>query len=277
MSKYDLTYNLKKEGTITLYQVRALRDIPLHGVRKGDLGGYIQSQANLSQSGECWVAKEAVVLDSATIEGDALVTENARVYGNAKVRGTVFVGDTAKVYEDALVEGACLVTRKARIHGFTKLAEDVEVWGGADIAGYTNLSGRVHVYGNAILRGKNSITGKCQIKGDARVRNVTLSGSVSVRGNAELVGNPNITLSGSITVTDDAQIKGEPFLYGKITLQEQANIEGNVSIDAVEGNLKLRGTSSIEELVELKVTVHKTLLNERIAGDLQLVFSEESM
>ena len=44
----------------TLYRVRALRDLPWHGVRAGDLGGYVASVDNLS--------------GGARVSGDALVS-----------------------------------------------------------------------------------------------------------------------------------------------------------------------------------------------------------
>ena len=47
--KYELTDN-KKNG---LTQIRALRDFG--AVKAGDLGGWIESEKNLSQGGDCWV------------------------------------------------------------------------------------------------------------------------------------------------------------------------------------------------------------------------------
>lgn len=42
---------------ITVHEIRALRDIPLHGVRKGDLGGWIENEGNLSHDDESWVGR----------------------------------------------------------------------------------------------------------------------------------------------------------------------------------------------------------------------------
>ena len=77
----------------TLYRIKALRDIPRHGVKAGDLGGWIHSEANLSQFGDAWVGEEAKVFENAYVFGNAIVKGNAIVYwyslifGNAKVYG----------------------------------------------------------------------------------------------------------------------------------------------------------------------------------------------
>jgi len=46
-------------------------------VKKGDFGGLIKSEKNLSHDGNCWVYEDAWVYD------DAQVSDNAKVYGFA--------------------------------------------------------------------------------------------------------------------------------------------------------------------------------------------------
>ena len=66
-----------------LYRIQALKDF--NGVKSGDIGGYIEKESNLSQSGDAWV------YDDAEVSGNAQVCGNARVYGNA------WVSDDAQV------------------------------------------------------------------------------------------------------------------------------------------------------------------------------------
>lgn len=42
-------------------QIRALKDIPCHNVKVGDLGGYVENETNLSQEGDCWIEDGCVV------------------------------------------------------------------------------------------------------------------------------------------------------------------------------------------------------------------------
>ena len=41
--KFELTDATIAHWGVTLYRIRATEDIPRHGVRKGDLGGYVSS------------------------------------------------------------------------------------------------------------------------------------------------------------------------------------------------------------------------------------------
>lgn len=59
MKKYELTDATKVINGVTLHRIRALIDIPVHGVKAGDLGGWIEAERNLSQKGAAWVADEA--------------------------------------------------------------------------------------------------------------------------------------------------------------------------------------------------------------------------
>ena len=87
--KYELTTNIKKVYRRTLYQIRALRDFG--NVKKGDLGGYIATEENLSHDGGAWIRGDACVSDNACVCGDAQVYDKAWVCGNAKIYGNACV------------------------------------------------------------------------------------------------------------------------------------------------------------------------------------------
>ena len=73
MKKYELVETDKTTPFGNpLFQVVALRDFG--DVRKGDLGGYIESTYNLSHKGNCWVFGDAQVY------GNVLVAGNAEIY-----------------------------------------------------------------------------------------------------------------------------------------------------------------------------------------------------
>ena len=75
--KYILTEETKELFGRTLYRIEAARDFS--DVKKGDKGGWIESEKNLSHERNAWV------YDDAMVSGDALVYGNAEVSGDAKV------------------------------------------------------------------------------------------------------------------------------------------------------------------------------------------------
>lgn len=108
--KYDFTGETKVIDGITLHQIRALRNLNSRPIKKGDLGGYIESETNLDQNGNAWVHTRAVVYGTAFVTGGAVVADASVVRGNARVR------DNAQVNGNSLVEG------DADVHGIARLA-----------------------------------------------------------------------------------------------------------------------------------------------------------
>ena len=72
----DLSSKITVFG-IDLFRIKAL--ISFSDVEKGELGGYVEKEENLSHSGNAWVSGDA------RVNGDAWVNGNARVYGDAEV------------------------------------------------------------------------------------------------------------------------------------------------------------------------------------------------
>ena len=97
--KYELTKETKTlaDGTV-LHRIRALRDIPRHGVEAGELGGWAEKESNLSQKdGDAWVSGNAMVCGNAKVYDNATVCGNAKVYSDAKVCGNAMVCGNAEV------------------------------------------------------------------------------------------------------------------------------------------------------------------------------------
>ena len=109
--KYKLTEEtLEIEGHV-LNRIIALRDFG--EVKKGDLGGFIEKESNLSHDWTCWIYNDAVVRGNAMVYGDAKVYGNAEVYGEAKVCGNAEVYGYATVCGNAKVCGNATVEKKS--------------------------------------------------------------------------------------------------------------------------------------------------------------------
>lgn len=54
INKYKIRTDISKRiGPFTVYRIEALREFG--SIKKGELGGWIEKEANLSQCGTCWV------------------------------------------------------------------------------------------------------------------------------------------------------------------------------------------------------------------------------
>ena len=108
MSHFEFTGETKSTPTgVVLHRIRATKPLPRFDVRVGDVGGWIESESNLSGaawvSGNAWVYGGARVCGNARVSGDAQVSGNAWVYAWAVVSGNAQVSGNAWVYGNAWV------------------------------------------------------------------------------------------------------------------------------------------------------------------------------
>ena len=145
----DCTFTLQKKYKITelshprypwLHRIQALKTVN-EWIGAGDLGGYVQSERNLSQEGECWIYDDAVccgealvcqdaeLCDGAAATGSAVVSGDARMYDRAWAVGSSRI-ESGEVKDDAVVAGEAVIQKDGK--GFSPL-----------IAGNSQIYGRV--------------------------------------------------------------------------------------------------------------------------------------
>lgn len=120
--KYEFTGETRDLSPVTiLHRIRAVIDIPSAGVNAGDIGGWIESDSNLSHDNDAWVGGSAWVFGSALVFGYARVDGSALVFGNAWVDGNARVGGSAWVFGNARVGGDAWVGGDARVSGYARV------------------------------------------------------------------------------------------------------------------------------------------------------------
>lgn len=148
-----------------VYRVKALRDFG--SVQKGDIGGWVEGEHNLSHEGDCWIFDDAYVVDQARIyenayiSTDAWVFDNALVYGDAKIAGEAAiyhhakvygkarVYDCSRVYNSAQVFGEAVIHGNARIKGTMKASKPVTVIDDSEVI-ITLADDKIHVYQSTV-------------------------------------------------------------------------------------------------------------------------------
>ena len=168
-----------------LYRIKALKDFL--NVKKGEAGGYIESEKNLSQKDNAWVYGNSRVSGNAWVSGDAQVYNNAWVYGNARVYGNAQVSGDACVSGNAQVSGDAHVSDDAWVSGDACVSDDAQVSGNAQVYNNAWVYGNARVYGNAQVSGDACVSGNAQVSDDAQV-----SGNAWVYGNAWVSGNARV-------------------------------------------------------------------------------------
>lgn len=169
--KYKIRKDLSKNvDGHTVYRIEALK--LFSDVKKGDLGGWIAMEDNLSQEGDCWVYD------------DACVYENARVYGDAQIYAYAKIYESAEIYQDALISGNAQVFGMAEIYGHASIYGPVLISGATDICGYAKVHDKAVIDGWAKIWGHAEVYGYAKVSEYAKVDNYA-----NIYGNAHIIGN----------------------------------------------------------------------------------------
>lgn len=140
--KYILTKETYELLGHTLHRIQAVRDFA--DVKSGDLGGFIESTSNLSQSGNCWIYDNACVFGNASVSIDAKVKDHAVVYntyesapGDSRLNRTS-VSDSAVVENRAIVRNRAMIKHFAVVSGNAIIENDVQLTGHSFV-GYDSI------------------------------------------------------------------------------------------------------------------------------------------
>lgn len=164
MGKYELTEETLEFENRTLHRIKALRDIS-KSVHKGDIGGFVGREENLSKDGEAWIYGDAKVFDS------AIVKDDAQVFGEAVVRGK------SEVYGHANVSGKAMIMEYAMVGDYANVYENAIINSFARVVGQSTVKDNATVCGNSIVTDFASICDYAKISGDSVVgKAVTLGG-----------------------------------------------------------------------------------------------------
>lgn len=193
MKKYTFTGKTKVVNGITVNQIKALRDFS--DVEKGDIGGYIEIEYNLSHDDDCWVYDDAIVMGSAHVIEDAVIREDAIVKGMATISGVAIVRHDAvvsgqsRIGEKAFVGGKSMVNDTAIVLGNVSLQNNCSV--GEDAV----LIGNASIGGNAIIKGRTRVTDDALVIEDAIIEgDVTIGKGAVVRGVAVIKSYEDIMI-----------------------------------------------------------------------------------
>lgn len=95
--KYEIT-EITHPKYPWLHRIRARCQVN-EQVGPGALGGYVQTEDNLSQDGTCWIYNQAICCEEAVVEDDG------RMFDGTVARGSALISGDARMFERAVAEG----------------------------------------------------------------------------------------------------------------------------------------------------------------------------
>lgn len=207
-NKYELinTYSTN-EGK--LYRIRALKNITtVNGdvIEKGTLGGYVESEENLSQTDNSWIYIGSFVKGKARVYGNSIIGSGNTISGNARIFNTI-VSDNIDISGDTIIFNSNIVAKDGKliIKGKSRLYS-------AKIKGYGVIKDNVVIQ-------KSTLNKIINLSDNVRVSNSTLYSSIvsdyAYIINSEIVSS---TIMGNAVVIDSKVYKGT-------IIQDNATVE----------------------------------------------------
>lgn len=183
---------------IKLFRIIALKEFEskIGIVHEGQIGGWIQSEVNLSQNDSSWVWHTAKVFDSALLV-DSSISEDAQIFGDSIITDSV-VRDRAMIYGSCTVTNS-LILDNSDVYGKNDL-DDCSMKNGTRISGNNQVS-KTHLSEGAMISGfckvRNSVLKDvCEIMGQSEIENCQYAGRVVVKNakkfNETITNHPDL-------------------------------------------------------------------------------------
>ena len=118
--KYEITDITMEFGGRTLYRIRALKDFS--DVKKGELGGWVSNENNLSQYGDCWIYNEAKCMDYSRIYDNGIMYDNSIMFDNSEMHGDSTMYEHSRMYDHSAMYGC------SELYGDSILEGDEELY-----------------------------------------------------------------------------------------------------------------------------------------------------
>lgn len=185
---------VKDSAYVKFYRLVALRDIPEHNVKAGDLGGWVENDEILSHTGSSWIGGEAKVFGPVRVMDDAFVTGNA-IIGNSNANKPTLVANHAVIKDNARLASCYHVKDNACIQGNATASlsriEDNAIIGGKSSVTMSTIAGNTTLLGNVKLEivkteGTNIFQGPSDIGRSWNIYSVDFKGNNHFAGEFEM-------------------------------------------------------------------------------------------
>lgn len=157
-----------------MYRIRALKDFS--DVKKGQFGGYVESEENLSQEDNCW------------IYDNSIVGLGGRVINNAIVKGSSSVINGSEISDDAIIEKNSTIDECSIVCDQSRVIKSI-------------------VVGSSVVMYNSTLNDCCLVEHGSTVRNAIVGPNVSIENCANI--------SFDVYSNEDYVVYKTPFSYGR--------------------------------------------------------------
>ena len=156
--KFELSNITMEYKGRTLYRIKATKDFS--DVKKGDLGGWVQYEENLSQQGICWIYDDAKCMDNSRVTEDSIMRDFAEMYDCSKMH------DYSQMFDHSEMHYCSEMYDYSQMHDYSKMCNFSEMYDCSEMHDYSQIHdySQMHdfseMHGNSMLKDKEKLYGK---------------------------------------------------------------------------------------------------------------------
>ena len=226
--KYEITnIEMNWNGHI-LHRIKALKEFTLINgkeIHKGDLGGWVESENNLSQEGLCWIYDECKMYEYARRSensigyGNSQQYENSKQYGNSQQFGNSMQYGNSRQYVNSQQFGNSMQYGNSRQYGNSMQYGNSRQLGYSQQYEDSQQCGDSQQYGDSMQFGNSKQIGNSQQEGNSQQYGNSIQLGYSI-------ADKDMRLSGhsSFETEDDIVILTSPTSGRQITIGSDRNI-----------------------------------------------------
>jgi len=142
-------YELIETDCDGFYRIKALKDFQLitgEMVKKGDLGGLVDGEYNLSHEGNCWIEFEARAFGKSRVMDNAVLKDYSDAFDNSTVSGNAVMKDVSTICDFSIISGNAVMNGDSKAYGHSTIS------GNAVMKDFSWAEGDSIITENAVLQ-----------------------------------------------------------------------------------------------------------------------------
>ena len=153
--KYELTSETKVIWGTTVHRIKRLSD--------NLLGGFVESESNLSQEGSCLIYGNAVAMNNSMMSGNSEMSENSKMTGNSMMYGNSEMSGNSRMTGNSMMTENSSMSGNSRMSGNSKMSENSKMSGNSMMTGNSEMSGDSRMTGDSRMSGNEALSGKMKL------------------------------------------------------------------------------------------------------------------
>ena len=168
--KYEMTNITMEYEERTLYRIRALKDFS--DVKAGDLGGWVETEYNLSQEGNCWIYDEAKCMDNARMYHNSAMYNNSvmcdfsEMHGCSEMHNYSAMYDNSRMYNCSAMYHNSRMYNDSKMYNYSTMFDNSAMYNNAVMLDNSKMFENSRMYRNSRLKNKENLYGKLVTKVD---------------------------------------------------------------------------------------------------------------